>query len=434
METIKIDISQTGLDTVIESLKTRTQQANSLLHSGKGAGGDYLGWVGLPSHSCPIMLSEIKKVAVELRKKAEVIISIGIGGSYLGAKAVIEALTDNFIDLRCEKSARVVFAGHNLSEDSTWELLDALKDRSIALVVVSKSGTTLEPAIAFRIFRAELVRRYGQEEAARRIAVVTDGDHGALKTIAAREGYMSFSIPDDVGGRFSVLSAAGLLPIACAGIDITELIDGAVSMERETGEDVAFADNPAAVYAAARNALYGRGLKIEILASYEPRLHSFGEWWRQLFGESEGKDGKGIFPTAADFTTDLHSLGQYIQQGERILFETVLSVSSSSREVRIPSDVVDADGLNYLSDRRLAEINQIVEEGVRMAHVDGGVPNIRITLPEITPYRIGSLIYFFEKACGISGYLLGVNPFDQPGVEAYKKNMFALLGKPVRKK
>lgn len=431
MEPIKVDISQAipGGE-VAEGLRMRAEEANRLLHTGGGAGSDYLGWVTLPSSTSKRELADIKRVAASLREKAEVIVSIGIGGSYLGARAVTEALGESFRRLRDCRSPQVVFAGHNLSEDYTWELLDALKDRSVALVVISKSGTTIEPAVAFRILKADMERRYGNEEAARRIAVVTDARHGALKEMADKEGYMSFVIPDDVGGRYSVLSPAGLLPIACAGIDIGELIRGARDMEGLLGENATFGQNPAAMYAAVRNELYAKGFKIEIFASYEPRLECLAEWWKQLFGESEGKGGRGIFPAGVNLTADLHSLGQYIQDGERTLFETVLSVGKPARKVIVGPDAANLDGLNYISGRRIGEVNRMAEQGVAMAHVRGGVPNIRIEIPEITPYYIGALVYLFEKACGVSGYLLGVNPFDQPGVESYKHNMLALLGKP----
>ncbi len=425
MTDIKIDISKAA--EVPEGLRRRAEEANRLLHTGGGAGDGYLGWVNLPSYVPAEELDAIKRIAATLREKAEVIVSIGIGGSYLGARAVIEALGDGFRELRGADGPQVVFAGNNISEDYMWELLEALKERSIAVVVISKSGTTLEPALAFRILKAELERRYGRREAAERTVVVTDALHGSLREMADREGYASLTIPGNVGGRYSALSPAGLLPVACAGIDPDELIRGARDMERMTGAEVPFAENPAAVYAASRNELYTKGFKIEILASYEPCLQYLTEWWKQLFGESEGKDGRGIFPAGVSFTSDLHSLGQYIQDGERTVFETVLSVVKSAHRAVVDHDPANSDGLDYLAGRRIGEINRIAEKGVMMAHVEGGVPNIRIEIPEITPYRIGALVYLFEKACGISGYLLGVNPFDQPGVEAYKRNMLALL-------
>ena len=432
MESIKVDISGTSgavTAAALDALQAGAEDANRRLHTGEGAGGEFLGWVGLPAAVSKEEIAAIASAARSLREKADVIVSIGIGGSYLGAKALAEAFGNSFPELCCE-TPKVVFAGQNLSEDYTRELLDALKDRSVAVVVISKSGTTLEPAIAFRLLRAELEKRYGREEAAKRIAVVTDASHGALKAMAEREGYASFVIPGDVGGRYSVLSAAGLLPAACAGIDIGELIRGARDMQGMTSEEIPFGKNPAAIYAATRNALYAKGFKVELLAAYEPKLRCFSEWWKQLFGESEGKGGKGIFPASVNFTADLHSLGQYIQDGERMIFETVLSVGKPAHTVIIGDDPEDEDGLNYLAGRRISEVNRMAEKGVAMAHTTGGVPNIRIEIPEITPYYMGALIYFFEKACGISGYLLGVNPFDQPGVEAYKNNMFTLLGKP----
>ena len=324
----------------------------------------------------------------------------------------------------------VVFAGQNISEDYTWELLDAAREHSIAAIVISKSGTTTEPAIAFRLIKAEIERRYGKQEAAERIVAVTDKARGALKTLATQEGYPTFVIPDDVGGRFSVLTPVGLLPLAVAGVDIRALVAGAQEMERATDEHVAFDENPAAIYAATRNLLYAAGKKIEILGSYEPRLQYINEWWKQLYGESEGKEGKGIFPASVTLTADLHSMGQYIQQGERTLFETIISVVKPAHEVKIQSDAENLDGLNFLAGKRISEVNRMAELGVQLAHVDGDVPNLRIEIPQIDAESVGALLYFFEKACGMSGYLLGVNPFDQPGVEAYKKNMFALLDKP----
>lgn len=433
MSAVKVDVSKIAGSVgaaEVGAMAAEAERANRLLHTGEGAGNDFLGWVNLPSTITDGELTAIGQVAADLRGRAEVIISVGIGGSYLGAKAVIEALGSSFPQLRDQREPVVVFAGQNLSEEYTWELLRALEDRSIAVVVISKSGTTTEPAIAFRILREEIERRYGRSGAAERIVAITDSSRGALKTLADKEGYRTFVIPDDVGGRYSVFTPGGLLPVACAGIDIVELVRGARDMEAATADGIAFGENPAAIYAAARNALYRRGFKVEILASYEPRLQYIGEWWKQLFGESEGKQGRGIFPASVTLTADLHSMGQYIQEGERILFETVISVGESVHEVRIAEDVEDLDGLNYLSGRRIGEVNRMAELGVTIAHVDGGVPNIRIEIPALTPYTVGALLYFFEKACGISGYMLGVNPFDQPGVEAYKRNMFALLGKP----
>ena len=344
---------------------------------------------------------------------------------------MLEALSDPFKLLHKEQTQpTVLFAGQNISEDYIHELLDALKEHSFAAIVISKSGTTTEPAIAFRLIKAELERRYGKQEAAQRIVAVTDKARGALKTLATQEGYPTFVIPDDVGGRFSVLTPVGLLPLAVAGVDIRALVAGAQEMERATDRSVPFEENPAAVYAAVRNLLYAGGKKIEILGSYEPKLQYINEWWKQLYGESEGKQGKGIFPASVTLTADLHSMGQYIQEGERTLFETIISVEKPAREVRIEADAENLDGLNFLAGKRVSEVNRMAELGVQLAHMDGGVPNIRIAIPEISARVIGGLLYFFEKACGISGYLLGVNPFNQPGVEAYKKNMFALLDKP----
>lgn len=430
METIKLDITKSGV-CIGDDMKRRAHEANGLLYSGKGAGSDFLGWVRLPSSVAPDELEAVRRQAESLRERAEVIVCIGIGGSYLGAKAVLEALSDPFAGIRRDPvHPTVLFAGQNLSEDYVGQLLEAVGDRSLAAIVISKSGTTTEPAVAFRLIKAEIERRYGKEEAARRIVAVTDRARGALKKLADEEGYSTFVIPDDVGGRFSVLTPVGLLPLAAAGIDIEALMRGARDMERATDASVPFDENPAAIYAAVRNLLYAKGKKIEILASYEPRLQYVAEWWKQLYGESEGKQGKGIFPASVTLTADLHSMGQYIQQGERILMETVLSVAEPDRRVTIGREAGDPDGLNFLAGKRISEVNRMAELGVQLAHVDGGVPNIRIEIPRVDAYALGTLLYFFEKACGISGYLLGVNPFDQPGVEAYKKNMFALLDKP----
>ncbi|MDE5695737.1 MAG: glucose-6-phosphate isomerase, partial [Alistipes sp.] len=376
-------------------------------------------------------LAAIETAAANLRAKADLIVCIGIGGSYLGAKAVLEAMSDPFKLLRREqKNPTVVFAGQNISEDYIHSLLDASKEHSIAAIVISKSGTTTEPAIAFRLIKAEIEKRYGKQEAAQRIVAVTDKARGALKTLATNEGYPTFVIPDDVGGRFSVLTPVGLLPLAAAGVDIRALVRGAQEMEKATDAKVPFDENPSAIYAAVRNALYRNGKKIEILGSYEPQLQYINEWWKQLYGESEGKEGKGIFPASVTLTADLHSMGQYIQEGERTLFETIISVGTPEHEVKIEADAENLDGLNFMAGKRISEVNRMAELGVQLAHVDGGVPNIRIGIPRIDAQTVGGLLYFFDKACVSSGYLLGVNPFDQPGVEAYKKNMFALLDKP----
>ena len=376
-------------------------------------------------------MADIKRVAERLRSKAEVVVCIGIGGSYLGAKAVLEAMTNSFESLKKRHdNPTVVFAGENISEDYTYELMEALKEYSIAAIVISKSGTTTEPAIAFRLLKAEIERRYGKAEAAERIVAITDKARGALKTLATQEGYDTFIIEDNVGGRYSVLSPVGLLPLAVAGVDVEAFVEGARDMERLTSEATPIEENPAAQYAIVRNELYKAGKKIEILGSYEPKLQYIAEWWKQLYGESEGKELKGIFPASVTLTADLHSMGQYIQEGERTLFETIISVKNSKYEVKVESDEANLDGLNFLTGKRLSEINKMAELGVRLAHIDGGVPNLVIEIERIDERTIGQLLYFFEKGCGISGYLLGVNPFNQPGVEAYKKNMFALLDKP----
>lgn len=401
------------------------------LHKGTGAGNDFLGWLNLPEEITCEHLQDIETTAAKLQSKCEIVVVIGIGGSYLGAKAVIEALSNSFEQLRRKHDAPIVlFAGQNIGEDYLYELQELLADRQFGIVVISKSGTTTEPAIAFRLLKEQLERQVGKEEAGQRIVAVTDAARGALRKLADTEGYKTFVIEDNVGGRFSVLSPVGLLPIAIAGFDIRALVAGAVEMQKACGEDVPFAENPAAIYAATRNALYNSGKKIEILANFNPKLHFLAEWWKQLYGESEGKDHLGIFPASVDFTTDLHSMGQWIQDGERTIFETVLSVGQMHHTVVIPSDKDNLDGLNFLAGKRVDEVNQMAELGTQIAHVDGGVPNIKIEIPALTERYLGQLIYFFEKACGISGYILGVNPFNQPGVEDYKRNMFALLDKP----
>ena len=430
MELIKLDIRKAGVTPTAE-LYAQAAAANKMLHTGEGAGNDFLGWVNLPSSIDAAEIATIKAQAEKLRAKAEVVICIGIGGSYLGAKAVLDALSNSFEYLKKKHdNPTVIFAGQNISEDYTYEMLEALKDYSIATIVISKSGTTTEPAIAFRIIKEEIENRYGKEEAKERIVAITDKARGALKTLADNEGYPSYVIPDNVGGRFSVLTPVGLLPLAVGGVDIEALVAGATEMEKATAADVAIEENLAAEYAIVRNVLYGEGRKIEILGSYEPKLQYINEWWKQLYGESEGKDGKGIFPASVTLTADLHSMGQYIQEGERTLFETIISVENPAHKVVIEADKANLDGLTFLAGKRISEVNRMAELGVQLAHVDGDVPNIRIALPSIEARTIGALLYFFEKACGISGYILGVNPFNQPGVEAYKKNMFALLDKP----
>ena len=430
MSLMKLETAKSGV-VITEEMKAQAAAANELLHTGKGAGNDFLGWVNLPSSIDAAQIEAIESQAAKLRAKADVVICIGIGGSYLGAKAVIEAMSNSFEFLKKQHdNPTVVFAGQNISEDYTHELLDAVKDYSVAAIVISKSGTTTEPAIAFRLIKAYLEERYGKEEAAERIVAITDAARGALKTLSTNEGYPTFVIPDNVGGRFSVLTPVGLLPLAVAGIDIKALVAGAQAMEAATGTEVAIEDNLAAQYAIVRNELYKAGKKVEILGSYEPKLQYVAEWWKQLYGESEGKDGLGIFPASVTLTADLHSMGQYIQEGERTLFETIISVENAKHTVTVEAEEANLDGLNFLAGKRISEINKMAELGVRLAHIDGGVPQLCIEIPAIDETSIGALIYFFEKACGISGYILGVNPFNQPGVEAYKKNMFALLDKP----
>ena len=405
------------------------ESANIALEDGTGKGSDYLGWLHLPSSITEDMLDEIQKTASDLRSKCEVVVIIGIGGSYLGAKAVIDAISGSFDNLN-NKKPLIVYAGHHIGEDYLYELSEFLNGKSFGIINISKSGTTTEPALAFRLLKKHLEDAAGIEEARKRIIAITDKERGALRTLATQEGYKTFVIPNNVGGRFSVLTPVGLLPIAVAGIDIRQLISGAADMEKATGKNIPFAENPAAIYAVVRNELYKQGKKIEILANFNPKLHYVAEWWKQLYGESEGKENKGIFPAAVNFTTDLHSMGQWIQEGERTIFETVLSVTYSWWIVEVSKAETDMDGLNYLAGKRMGYINKMAELGTQQAHIDGGVPNIRIEIPELSEYYIGQLLYFFERACGISGYLLGVNPFNQPGVEAYKKNMFALLKKP----
>lgn len=404
--------------------------ANGLeqLEKGTGAGNDFLGWMHLPSATPESLVADIEKTATTLRNDCEYVVAIGIGGSYLGAKAVIEALSDSFAAYKPTSSARVIFAGQNIGEDYTHELVSLLKGKKFGIIVISKSGTTTEPAIAFRILKEMLEAQEGKEFASKHIVAVTDAKRGALRSLATEEGYATYVIEDNVGGRFSVLTPVGLLPIAVAGFDIRALLDGAKAMEAATA--AADDSNPAYLYAKTRNALYAEGKKTEILVNYNPKLHYLGEWWKQLYGESEGKEHKGIFPAAVDNSTDLHSMGQWIQEGERTIFETVISVAEQQHEMVIPSDAANLDGLNYIAGKRIDEVNKMAELGTVIAHVDGGVPNIHITLGSLTERCLGEIIYFFEKACGISGYILGVNPFNQPGVEAYKKNMFALLNKP----
>jgi glucose-6-phosphate isomerase len=418
-------------DEIVAYKKTAEQQ-NVALHQKTGKGNDFLGWVDLPTAISEVTLSEVEKVVLKLQSKhLEVFVVIGIGGSYLGSKAVIDALSDSFSHIKGSfESPIILFAGQNISEDYLFELRDLLDTKEWACAIISKSGTTTEPALAFRLLKQDLEDRYGVEEAQKRIIAITDEERGALRTLANEEGYKTFVIPDDIGGRYSVLTPVGLIAIAIAGFNVRELVRGAKSMEIACGIDVPFEKNIAAQYAAARNALYKKGKKVEIMVNYNPKLHFFAEWWKQLYGESEGKESKGIFPASVDFSSDLHSMGQYIQEGERILFETVLSVENVNYEVLVPEDSADLDKLNFLAGKRVDYINKMAELGTSIAHVDGGVPNIRINIPQLNEFYLGQLIYFFEIACGISGYILDVNPFDQPGVEAYKKNMFALLEKP----
>ncbi len=422
------DVLATVSTEIINSFDAKAADALRMLHDGTGAGNDFLGWVNLPSATEDTLINDINDTAEKLRQSCEVVVAIGIGGSYLGAKAVIEALSDSFAAYKKNDGPAVVFAGQNIGEDYLYELTSYLKDKKYGIIVISKSGTTTEPAIAFRMLKEQLEAQLGKAEASKRIVAITDAKRGALRQLATEEGYKTYVIEDNVGGRFSVLTPVGLLPIAVAGFDIRKLLEGAKRMEKATAENSK--ENIAMLYAKTRNALYNAGKKIEILVNYNPKLHYFAEWWKQLYGESEGKDHKGIFPAAVDNSTDLHSMGQWIQDGERTIFETVISVINQRHKVVIPADKANLDGLNYIASRRVDEVNKMAELGTRIAHVDGGVPNIHITIDSLCEECLGELIYFFEKACGISGYILGVNPFNQPGVEAYKKNMFALLAKP----
>ena len=415
----------------VEAMAELATAANNALHDGTLAGNDFLGWVDLPSSITDVEIEEIDKTAMYLRAHCDAVVVIGIGGSYLGAKAVIDALTNSFDWLETKRKDPVIlYAGNNISEDYLYELIEYLDNKSFGIINISKSGTTTEPALSFRILRNKLEEKVGREEAKNRIVAITDSSKRALRTLALKEGYRTFAIPDDVGGRYSVFTPVGLLPIAVAGINIRMLLQGALEMEKDTNKETAFKDNLASIYAVTRNVLYNKGKKIEILANFHPKLQYLAEWWKQLFGESEGKDLKGIFNASVNFTSDLHSMGQWIQEGERTIFETTISIDKPNKKLKIPHDPEDLDGLNYLEGKRVDEVNKMAELGTRIAHVDGGVPNIVIQIPELSAYYVGQLLYFFEKACGISGYLLGVNPFNQPGVEAYKKNMFALLEKP----
>lgn len=435
MKSISLNITKAAsflAEGAVKAYEPKVKAAQEALENGTCEGNDFLGWLHLPSSITPEFLNEIQAVANTLREKCEVVVVAGIGGSYLGARAVIEGLGNSFAWLvNDKKNPTILFAGNNIGEDYLFELTSFLKDKKFGVINISKSGTTTETALAFRLLKKQCEDQRGKDEAKDVIVAVTDAKKGAARTCADKEGYKSFIIPDNVGGRFSVLTPVGLLPIAVAGFDVKQLVAGAAEMEKACGKDVAFEENPAAIYAATRQALYTQaGKKIEIVCNFQPKLHYFAEWWKQLYGESEGKDQKGIFPAACDFTTDLHSMGQWIQQGERSIFETVISVETPNEKLLFPHDDENLDGLNFLEGKRVDEVNKMAELGTRLAHVDGGVPNILVNVPELNAYYLGQLIYFFEKACGISGLLEEVNPFNQPGVEAYKKNMFALLNKP----
>ena len=435
MKSISLNITKAAsflAEDAVKAYEPKVKAAQEALENGTCEGNDFLGWLHLPSSITPEFLNEIQAVANTLREKCEVVVVAGIGGSYLGARAVIEGLGNSFAWLvNDKKNPTILFAGNNIGEDYLFELTSFLKDKKFGVINISKSGTTTETALAFRLLKKQCEDQRGKEEAKDVIVAETDAKKGAARTCADKEGYKSFIIPDNVGGRFSVLTPVGLLPIAVAGFDVKQLVAGAADMEKACGKDVAFEENPAAIYAATRQALYTQaGKKIEIVCNFQPKLHYFAEWWKQLYGESEGKDQKGIFPAACDFTTDLHSMGQWIQQGERSIFETVISVETPNEKLLFPHDDENLDGLNFLEGKRVDEVNKMAELGTRLAHVDGGVPNILVNVPELNAYYLGQLIYFFEKACGISGLLEEVNPFNQPGVEAYKKNMFALLNKP----
>lgn len=435
MKNISLDITKAEQflnPGTVAAMEPKVVAAQEALEKGTCKGNDFLGWLHLPSSITPEFLKEIQDTANTLRSKCDVVVVAGIGGSYLGARAVIEALSNSFSWLIQDKKNPVItFAGNNIGEDYLSELTTYLKDKKFGVINISKSGTTTETALTFRLLKKQCEAQRGKEEAKDVIVAVTDAHKGAARAAADKEGYKTFVIPDNVGGRFSVLTPVGLLPIACAGFDITKLIEGAADMEKATADNVTYGENIAAQYAAVRQGLYTQaGKKIEIIANFQPKLHFMAEWWKQLYGESEGKEHKGIFPAACDFTTDLHSMGQWIQDGERSIFETVISVEAPNHELDFPFDEENLDGLNFLAGKRVDEVNKMAELGTRLAHVDGGVPNIRISMPLLNEYYLGQLIYFFEKACGISGLIEGVNPFNQPGVEAYKKNMFALLNKP----
>jgi glucose-6-phosphate isomerase len=434
MQNIKLSIDKAfGFvsEQKVAGYKAQVATANAALHNGTGKGSDFLGWLNLPSSIDEEQFTEIETSAKILRENCEVVVVIGIGGSYLGTKAVVDALSNSFEWLQSTHTSPViVYAGQNIGEDYLYELQELLKNKKFGIIIISKSGTTTEPALAFRLLKTQLEEQQGKETAQKLIVAITDKSRGALRTLSTQEGYKTFVIEDNIGGRYSVLSPVGLLPIAVAGFDIRQLVAGAVTMETVCGLETPFEENPAAQYAAVRNELHKSGKGIEILVNFHPKMHYVGEWWKQLYGESEGKENKGIFPASVDFTTDLHSMGQWIQEGERIIFETVLSIKETNYTKIFPSTEDNLDGLNFLAGKRVDEVNKMAELGTMIAHIDGGVPNLKIEIPKLNEYYLGELMYFFEKACGISGYLLGVNPFDQPGVEAYKKNMFALLEKP----
>jgi len=433
MSTLNIDINKLNNYVKHDEIQKFQDEINThhqAIINKTGKGNDFLGWVDLPSEISEADLIDIENTASEIRAKVDYLVVIGIGGSYLGAKAVIEALKNSFSDFQQNEETKILYAGQNLSEDYLAELLSFLNDKKFAICVISKSGTTTEPAVAFRLLKSQLEEKIGKEEAQKLIIAITDKERGALKVLANQEGYKTYVVPDDVGGRYSVLTPVGLLPIAVAGFDIRKLVKGAVEMKNTCLSSSSMETNPAALYAASRNALLQKGFDIEMLINFSPKLMYFTEWWKQLYGESEGKEGKGIFPAGANFTTDLHSMGQYIQEGRRVIFETLISVEKSHHSLLVPEDNQDLDGLNYLADKHIEYVNKMAEKGTVLAHLDGGVPNIKINIEKIDEYNLGQLIYFFELACAYSGYVLGVNPFDQPGVEAYKKNMFALLRKP----
>lgn len=435
MESIKLNIakaSQFLKEGAVKEFETKVAEAQKALEEATCPGNDFLGWLHLPSSISTEFIQELQDCANTLRANCEAIVVAGIGGSYLGAKAVIEALSNSFTWLLNDKNnPTILFAGNNIGEDYLAELTAYLADKKFGVINISKSGTTTETALTFRLLKKLCEKQRGKDEAKKVIVAITDATKGAARAAADKEGYKTFVIPDNVGGRFSVLTPVGLLPIACAGFNIKKLVEGAADMEKACDISVPFDENPAAQYAAVRNGLYNEaGKKIEIMVNFQPKLHFFSEWWKQLYGESEGKDGKGIFPASCDFTTDLHSMGQWIQDGERTIYETVISIEKPNKELLFPNDEDNLDGLNFLAGKRVDEVNKMAELGTKLAHVDGGVPNIHISVPQLNEYYIGQLIYFFEKACGISGLILGVNPFNQPGVEAYKKNMFALLDKP----